>query len=125
MTIGRVAMLVFALAAAPVAQAKDAVDIVKVAQTATEQLEKGDYAAVMATFNPRLKERFPESKLRQTWQDLHRRAGMLKTTGTPLTRTVDNLRRVIIPAQFEKRKMEIEWVFNADGQVSGLLLHRK
>jgi hypothetical protein len=124
MLFASIALLVLA-AAVPSAQSGEPVDIIKVAQTATEQLEKGDYAAVMATFNPRLKERFPEAKLRQTWQDLHRRAGVLKTTSTPLTRTVDNLRRVIIPAQFEKRKMEIEWVFNADGQVSGLLLHRK
>jgi len=76
-------------------------------------------------FNPRLREKFPESDLRETWANVHRRSGRLKETGTPITRTKDNLRRVIVPAQFERGKMEVEWVFNADGQIAGLLLHRK
>ena|SRR5688572_6608763 len=119
------AAILFVISTAQMAQPTAPTDIVQVAQTATELLEKADYAAVVALFNPRLREKFPESDLRKTWENLHRRSGRLKTTAVPITRTKDKLRRVIVPAQFEKSKMEIEWVFNADGQIAGLLLHRK
>src|SRR5688500_11204883 len=98
------------------AQSSAPPDIVQVAQTAIDQMEHGDYAAVVAMFNPRLRQKLPESELRKTWEGVHRRGGRLKSTAAPTIKTKDNLRRVIVPAQFEKSKMEIEWVFNADGQ---------
>ena len=76
-------------------------------------------------FSARLRDKFPEPKLRQTWEGLHRKAGRLQRLGEPISKVKDNLRRVVVPAQFEKAKMEIEIVFNAEGQIAGLLLHRK
>ena len=108
-----------------IAQSPAPADVVEIAKAAVDRMEQGDYAAVVAMFNPRLRQKFPESDLRKTWEGVHRRGGRLKSTSTPTTKTKDNLRRVIVPAQFEKSKMEIEWVFNADGQIAGLLLHRK
>src|SRR5688572_692941 len=76
------------------AQPSAPVDIVQVAQTAVDRMEKGDYVAVVAMFNSRLQEKFPESDLRKTWANVHRRSGRLTETGTPITKTKDNLRRV-------------------------------
>ena len=107
------------------AQTTQPVDIVHSARTAIEQLEKADYASVETMFSAKLRDRFPEPKLRQTWEGLHRKAGRLQSMGEPVSRVKDNLRRVVVPAQFEKSKMEIEFVFNSDGQIVGLLLNRK
>ena len=117
--------MVLTLGTALTAQTSQPVDIVQSARVATERMEKAEYAVVMTMFSARLREKFPEAKLRQTWESLHRRAGRLQHTAEPISKVKDNLRRVVIPAQFEKSKMEIEWVFNADGQIAGLLLHRK
>lgn len=126
MRVMAVSLFLIALTMAPlIAQPSEPPDIVQVARTAIDRMEQGDYAAVVATFNPRLRQKFPESELRKTWEGVHRRGGRLKGTAAPITKTKDNLRRVIVPAEFEKSKMEIEWVFNADGQIAGLLLHRK
>jgi hypothetical protein len=119
------AAMLFVIYTAAMSQPAASTDIVQVAQIAIDRLEKADYAAVVALFNPRLREKFPESELHKTWENLHRRSGRLKTTATPITETKDKLRRVIVAAQFEKSKMEIEWVFNNDGLIAELLLHRK
>lgn len=108
-----------------VAQPQAPADITKTAQLAIERLEKGEYAAVMQMFSVKLREKFPESKLKQTWESLHRRAGTLRSTHAPVIKTKNNLRHVVVPADFEKRKMEIEVVFNAAGEIAGLLLNRK
>ena len=117
--------MVLTLGTALTAQTNQPVDIVQSARTAVERLEKAEYALVETMFSAKLREKFPEAKLRQTWEGLHRKAGRLQHTAEPISKVKDNLRRVVIPAQFEKSKMEIELVFNADGQIAGLLLHRK
>jgi hypothetical protein len=121
-----VLILSLAQAGTPAVPAKQPqpVDIVQSAHRAVERLEKADYAGVVTMFSVKLREKFPESKVRQTWDSLHRTSGRIVRTGEPITKTKDNLRRVIIPAQLEKGKVEIEVVFNAEGLVAGLLLHR-
>ena len=117
--------LVLTLFSSFAAQTSTPVDIVQSARTAVERLEDADYAGVVALFNPRLREKLPEKNVREIWEGVHKRSGRLVRTGEPRTTTKDKLRRVIIPGHFEKSALDIEVVFNADGQIAGLLLHRK
>ena len=56
---------------------------------------------------------------------MHTKAGRLQSAGEPVTTTKDKLRRVVVPGQFVKRKLDVEIVFNAEGEIAGLLLHSK
>jgi hypothetical protein len=104
---------------------KAGADIVAVARETVARLERQDYAAVHASFNPRLQEAMPEADVRKVWTALVKKRGALKSTGGPVTRPNGKLRAVAIPAQFERGEVEIEVVFNDAGEVSGLLLHKK
>jgi uncharacterized protein DUF3887 len=107
------------------APAPPLVDIVAAAQAAFQHLERAEYSAVTAMFSAKLREKLSEAKVRQTWEGMHRKTGGLQRIGAPVTATKDNLRRVIVPADFEKSKMEIEFAFNTAGEIAGLLRHRK
>jgi hypothetical protein len=106
------------------AQAQPA-DIVQTARVAVERLEKADYDGVVVMFSARLREKLPAKKMQQTWEGVHRKSGRLLRTGEPMTATKDNLRRVTIPGQFEKHRVDVEVVFNDSSQIAGILLHRK
>jgi len=94
---------------------------IALARTTIDRLAKGDFAAVEATFSKKLRDALPEEKLRSTWQRLEARSGRLKTIGEPQTKARGALRGVVLPTEFEKRKMKIEVVFNAAGEIAGLL----
>ncbi len=49
----------------------------------------------------------------------------LRAAGEPIQRMNGKLRAVPFPADFEKGKLEIEFVFNDAGRVAGLLLNRR
>jgi Protein of unknown function (DUF3887) len=106
-------------------QTTHSLEIVQSARAAVELLENADYEGVVTLFSPRLREKLPEKNVRQIWEDVHRKAGRLQRTGDPTTTVKDNLRRVIVPGEFERSNLDIEVVFNAEGQIAGLLLHRK
>ena len=120
----QLAMISF-LAASQVSAQTPQPDIVRSAQTAIERMERAEYPAVVTMFSLKLRAKFPEKKVRETWEGVHKKSGPLVTMGTPTTYTKDNLRRVIVPGTFEKSKIDIEIVFNAAGEIAGLLLHRK
>ena len=101
------------------------VDILKVGRTTVEQLDRREYAAIHATFNPRLQKALSQDKLREAWEKVHVKAGRLRSIGEPSMKTKNQLRHVVYPAQFEKRKVDIEVVFNTAGELSGVLFHPK
>ena len=117
-----VLVLALLMAQATAAQSSPAADIA-LARTTVERLTKGDFAAVEATFSKKLQAALPETKLRTTWQRLEARAGRLKTIGEPQIKARRELRGVVLPVEFEKRKMKIEVVFNAVGEIAGLLFN--
>ena len=100
------------------------VDLAAAAQATIDGLGRNEYAAVHATFSDKLRTAMPEKKLRSTWEGVLKKQGKLQFTGTPVPRTVRNLRSIAIPTQFEKGKLEIEVVFNQANEVTGLLMKK-
>ena len=112
-------LLMAQAATSPSSQASD----IALARTTVERLAKGEFAAVETTFSKKLQAALPEDKLRTTWQRLEKRAGRLKTIGEPQMNARGELRGVVLPTEFEKRKMKIEVIFNKAGEIAGLLFH--
>jgi hypothetical protein len=107
------------------AQQQPPVDIVKVGRATVERLDRREYAAIHATFNPRLQKVLSEEKLRVAWEKVQGKAGRLRTIGEPTMKTKNGLRHLVYPAQFEQRSVDVEVVFNTGGEVSGVLFHPK
>ena len=106
-------------ASAPVTSTPEAE--ITLARSTIERLAKGEFPAVIATFGKRLREALPEEKLRVTWRRLETRAGRLASIGEVRLKDRRPLRGVVLTTQFDKRKVEIEVVFNAAGEIVGLL----
>jgi uncharacterized protein len=101
-------------------QRDEAADVA-LARRTIERLAKGEFAAVEETFSAKLRAALPEDKLRATWQRLYAKTGRLKGCGEAKTKDRRPLRGVVIPTAFEKRTIKIEVVFNAAGEIAGLL----
>jgi uncharacterized protein len=115
-------LLLFALVIPPQAavQSTPHADIA-LARTTVERLAKGEFAAVVAAFSEKLRAALPEEKLRATWQRLESRVGRLRNIGEAELKDRGNLRGVVLSTQFDKRNIKIEVVFNAAGEIAGLL----
>ena len=121
-------LVVSALVVAPslfAQQPPSTVDIAAVGRAMVERLDRREYAAIVATFNPRLQKALSEEKLRLAWEKVQIKAGRLRSVGAPAMKTKNGLRHLVYPAQFEQRRVDIEVVFNAESQVSGVLFHPK
>ena len=94
---------------------------VALARTTVERLANGEFAAAEATFSEKLRAALPEDKLRLMWQKVAGNAGQLKLIGDPQFKDRPPLRGVILPVQFDNRKIKIEVVLNAAGEIAGLL----
>jgi hypothetical protein len=116
------APLVLQSAAQPALDAATS-ELVRQAEDTIRHLADGEYAAVVEGFSAKLREALPEQKLRDTWRRVESRAGKLRKTGSPRLRNRNPLRGVVVAAEFDKGKREIEVVFNADGKIAGLLFH--
>lgn len=96
------------------------VDIVERTRTIIGQLAKGEFAAVVATFDPKMRAALPEEKLRSTWMSVQSQVGAFQGLGEPRTATKGDFRIVVVPAQFENARAEIQVAFAPSGEVVGL-----
>lgn len=122
-----VRLVVFALflTSPVIGQQPPPAEIAKVGRALVEQLDRRDYATIHARFNPRLQKALPADKLRLAWEKVQVKAGRLRTIGEPIMTTKNRLRHLVYPSQFEHRRVDVEVVFNPDGEVSGVLFHPK
>jgi dienelactone hydrolase len=95
-------------------------DAVTLARTALEQLAKGEFGAVVATFDDKVREALPEEKLRATWQSVQSQFGALQRTGEPRITTKGDFRIVTIPGHFEHADLDLTFVYSPEGRIAGL-----
>jgi uncharacterized protein len=113
-------VLVALLSASGSAQTPAETEAITRARTAVAHLQKGDYAAVAATFHEKMAAALPESKLRGMWDALRAQFGAMRGTGTPRAATKGELRVVLIPGEFEKATLDIQFAYDASGRCVGL-----
>lgn len=73
-------------------------------------------------FSDKLRAALPEPKLKATWERVRSASGSLQSMGDATFKSRGELRGVVIPVTFEKKKRSIEIVFNPAGEIAGLLI---
>lgn len=102
------------------AQSPQKVDAVALARTTLEQLVKGDYAAVVATFDEKVRQGLPEEKLRATWESIRTQFGAVRRIGEPRLASKGDFQIVLIPAELERSTFDIQFVYSTAGRLVGL-----
>ncbi len=109
-------LLVTTMAAAPALQTFDAA---QAGRAAVERLIKGDFAAVVATFDDKMRAAPSEAQLRGAWESVLEQAGAFKQVRDPRVTTKGEYQIVVLPAEFERASVDIQVVFNGSGQMAG------
>ena len=109
------------LAVLPVAaQPTTPPDFVQLALTTVDRIVKGDYPALYATFDEKMRAALPEEKLRGTWASVQVQAGAFIKAGEPKLDSKGGFHIVTVPAEFANAKAEFVVAFNASGTIAGL-----
>lgn len=100
--------------------AAQAADPVAIARATLDRLVKGEFAAIVSTFDPKMRAALPEDKLRGTWAAVQAQTGKLVRQLDPTTETKGDFRIVVIPLEFEQAKADLTVVSNGAGEIVGL-----
>ena len=90
------------------------------AQTFVGQLLQADFKAAAGKFDDQMKDAFSEAKLQESWQNMIMEAGTLMQLVPTSTVEAEGYRIVIIKCQFQRFDIDVQVVFNQQGQISGL-----
>lgn len=94
--------------------------LIPAAQSFIDQLQRGDFTAAEKAFDATMLRAMPAAKLKDTWQQLLAQVGAYQGQLTNRTETAQGYRIVYVATQFEKAVLDVQVVFNAQGQISGL-----
>jgi fermentation-respiration switch protein FrsA (DUF1100 family) len=83
-------------------------------------LAKEDFEAAGKDFDDAVKKALPTDKVKDLWQTLPKKVGVLKKQGPPHLEKAGKYDVVIVPCTFEKMPLDARFSFNADGKIAGL-----
>jgi len=116
------AALVFAGAVGPAAAQR--ADRTPQARQLVMLLVKRDYAGVAKRFDDKMRQALPADKLKMVWENLTAQVGAFQKQGAARTEKAEEGGKtydvVVITCQFARRALDAKFVFNQQGQVSGL-----
>ena len=95
-------------------------DLKETAQNFIGLLLAGDFTSAASKFDDQMKIALNEAKLQETWINAIGEAGALLQLNTPSTAEVEGYRIVTIPCSFQRSIIDVQVVFNKEGQISGL-----
>src|SRR5262245_36458192 len=72
------------------------------ARTIIDRLAANDFAAVIATFDQKMREALPEEKLRLTWNAVITQMGAFKGQEAPRMQGKGDFRIVVVTGEFER-----------------------
>ena len=84
------------------------------------QLMRGDYTGAVSQFDNKMKTVMGKNKLKKSWQDLVTDAGSLLHLTLVRTADMESFKIVVIKVEFQRVIIDIQFVFNDQGQISGL-----
>lgn len=114
---GLVAAVIFLLFAWASAQTPD---YARIAKQAVTNLASANYDAVEQAMKPEMAQDVPEQILQMVWMHVVQRFGAFqKITGTTL-KPVQDQQLVEVACQFANGPVTVEWIINAQGQITGL-----
>jgi hypothetical protein len=112
--------LVWLVCAATVTAQTGKVDAVALAKATLERLTKGDYAAVVASFDDKVRALMPEDKLKATWESVQSQFGAVARTWDASLTAKGDYQVVVIPTEFARAKLEFQIAVDASGRIAGL-----
>ncbi|MGZ4856798.1 MAG: serine aminopeptidase domain-containing protein [Methanobacteriaceae archaeon] len=95
-------------------------DLEVLAQTFVAKLLKADFATAADLFDEQMKTLFPEVKLKESVQRFFGEAGNFLELKITRTAELESYRIVFIRSQFERAVIDVQVVFDIQGQISGL-----
>jgi Dienelactone hydrolase and related enzymes len=95
-------------------------DLKVLAQTFVGQLLQADFKAAVSRFDDQMKNAFSEAKLQESWQNMIMEAGTLLQMVPTSTAEAEGYKIVFIKCQFQRFDIDVQVVFNQQGQISGL-----
>ena len=95
-------------------------DLKVLAQTFIAKLLKTDFTAAAELFDQQMKTLFPEVKLKESVQRFFGEAGNFLELEVTRTAELESYRLVFIRTKFERAAIDVQVVFNNQGQISGL-----
>ena len=90
------------------------------AQIFVDQLLKTNFKDAVSTFDDQMKTVINEDKLQESWLKTIVNSGSLLNVEVKSTKELENYKIVIISCQFQMNIIDINIVFNEQGQISGL-----
>ena len=95
-------------------------NLIETAQNFIGLLLAGDFTSAASKFDEQMKAALNETKLQETWINAIGEAGALMHLDAPNTAEAEGYRIVTIPCSFQRSIINIQIVFNKEGQISGL-----
>jgi dienelactone hydrolase len=95
-------------------------DLKAIAQMFVGQLLKADFTAAASKFDDQMKTTLSEAKLQDSWQNIVAEAGNLLQLTPTSTTEMESYKIVVIRCQFQRFDVDVQLVFNKEGQISGL-----
>jgi dienelactone hydrolase len=87
-----------------------------------DALAKEDFAAAGKDFDATMKKALPADKLETTWKAVVKQVGAFKKRTEVRTEKADKYDVVLVTCEFEKLKLDLRVVFNADKEVAGFTM---
>lgn len=103
----------------PHASAQNA-DAVALARSTVDLLAKGEFAAVVARFDEKMRAALPEEKLRATWQSVQSQTGALQRQLEPRVDAKGDYQVVVIPCEFAQARADVTIAVDRAGAIAGL-----
>ena len=90
------------------------------AQAVVGQMAAGDFAAIEAQYDDKMKAALPPGRLAATWATLISQVGALQQQVSAREQDMGAVRVGIVTCQFERARLHVQVAFGADGRISGL-----
>ena len=95
-------------------------DLKEIAQNFVELLLKADFTSATNMFDDQMKIALNEAKLQETWINAIAEAGVLLQINPTHTTEMEGYKVIIIRCDFQRAIVDVQVVFNEQGQISGL-----
>jgi hypothetical protein len=97
-------------------------EVVPQARAILTAIVAGDFAQVEKQFTDEMKAGLPPGALAARWAKLLAQAGGYKSCGTePRVVKINDKQMVIIPCEFERMTIDVQFAFDSAGRISGLV----
>src|SRR5579871_2843067 len=113
-------LICVSLACAQTKQETKVDDLIPLAKTFVDQMNKGDFTAATQPFDATMHSVMPPEKLNATWQALLGQAGAFKQQVGTHTAKAQGYDIVFVTCEFDQAKVDVKVVFDSQKKIAGL-----